>query len=598
MAAAGAFLLLALATCWNAIWFGFEIGSDEHYEVTKAFLWSKGFRLYKVIWNDQQPLLTILQGLLFKCCGVHASVARGLALAFGVLLMAGLFHLVRKSLGVLAACAAMISLLAAPHVFGLSISPMNEVPAFAIGLWALWAIRRWDQDSRCVWLVASGLILAIALEVKLTAAILAPALSIELAILTLANSKGRRAVAMARNGLIWGGSVLGGFILLGLILGTGYSQVYASHFSTVNPAALAEVRQFAFTLGNFLRYRQALFALAAALCLAAWRGHWRQLAFPFVLFATAIFVHLCHRPFWPYYYLHFAIPIAWLIGYAVGELWKVAHEAVRSTRQFSLRRFGLVLVASLLSATVVTHAWIILKSEIGTIREVRRVDVNFLVAAMKAAAPRTQWVYTRATMYAFYAKLRVIPELAVMPLKRYWSGQITQREILDLVKRYRPEQLLLDERDMANMEMARFVNEHYKLITQDADLTLWLIDSQSCAPTLISRPPKSDLQGPELYGENYINWGQEESCAFYAFQAMFARVNSLGLRPVAVSELLRDGEIAEIRHEIYRNSGSKFDSYLGEPLQKPWQFDLYHSQSFLVWRLLKVISKASRPVPL
>jgi hypothetical protein len=473
LAAAGAFLLLALATCWATIWSGFEIGQDEHFEVAKAFLWSKGFRLYREIWNDQQPLLTILQGLLFKGFGALIGVARGLALAFGALLTAGLFHLVRKSFGVIAAFGAMISLLAAPHVFKFSISTMNEVPAFAAGLWALWAIRRWDKDGRRVWLAASGLILAVALEIKLTAIILAPALGVELAILALRGSRAGRIVDLARNGLIWGGSVLGGFILLGLVLGTGYRQAYASHFSVVGPAALAEVRQFAFTLGNLLGYRQALFALAAALGLAAWRRHWRPLAFPLVLFATAIAVHLYHRPFWSYYYLHFAVPIAWLTGYAVGELWNVALEEVRRTPRLAFRGFGLALAASLLSGAVVTYAGISLKSEIVKIRGIHRIDADPLVAAMKAAAPRTQWVYTRAPIYAFYAQLRVIPELAVMPRKRFWSGEITQPEILALLKRYKPEQLLLDDQDMADAEMARFVNERYKRVTQDAGLTLW-----------------------------------------------------------------------------------------------------------------------------
>ena len=128
---------------------------------------------------------------------------------------------------------------------------------------------------------------------------------------------------------------------------------------------------------------------------------------------------------------------------------------------------------------MVTYAGGSLKSAIEEIRGVRRVDTDPLVAAMKAAAPRTQWVYTRATMYAFHAKLRVIPELAVMPRKRFWSGEITNPEILALLERYKPEQLLLDGQDMADPEMSRFVHEHYRLATQDADLTLWLSVSQS-----------------------------------------------------------------------------------------------------------------------
>jgi len=474
MAVGAAFLLLALATCWSTIGFGFQLGGDEHHEVTKAFLWSEGFRLYHEIWNDQPPLLTVLQGSLFKWFGVYPGLARGLALAFGALLAAGLFRLVRKSLGAPAAFGALFSLLAAPHVFELSLSPMSEVPAFAVGLGALGAIRRWDKDGRSVWLAISGLILAFALEIKLTAVLLAPALGLELAILTLARTKTGRMAKLARNGAIWGGSVLCGLVLLDLALGTGYLQAYASHFSTLSQAAAAEVRQLAFTLGDFLRYRQALVALAAALGLAAWRRHWRPLAFPLALFATALAVHLVHRPFWPYYYLHFAVPIAWLAGYAVGESWKAALDRVRRTPRLSLWGAGLALAASVLSAGVVVYAGVTLASETKKIRGVRRVDADPIVAAMKAAAPGTQWVYTRATMYAFHAKLRVIPELALMPRKRFWSGQITRAEILALVKRYGPEQLLLDDRDMADAEMAQFVGEHYRPLTRDAGLALWL----------------------------------------------------------------------------------------------------------------------------
>lgn len=475
MAVAGAFLLLALATCWSTIGFGFQLGGDEHHEVTKSFLWSEGFRLYHEIWNDQPPLLTVFQGSLFKWFGAYASLARGLALAFGALLAAGLFRLTRKSLGVPAAFGALFSLLAAPHVFELSLSPMSEVPAFAVGLGALGAIRRWDKDGRGVWLAISGSILAFALEIKLTAALLAPALGLELAILTLARSKAGRIAKLARNGAIWGGSFLCVWVLLELALGPGSRQAYASHFSTLGQAAAAEVRQLAFTFGDLLRYRQALVALAAALGLAVWRRHWRPLAFPLALFATALVVHLVHRPFWSYYYLHFAVPVAWLTGYAVGELWKAALDAVRrTTPRLSLCGAGLALAAALLSAGVASYTAVTLASETAKIRGVRRADADPLVAAMKASAPGTQWIYTRATMYAFHAKLRVIPELALMPRKRFWSGQITRAGILALVKRYRPEQLLLDDRDMADAEMARFVGEHYRPSTRDAGLTLWL----------------------------------------------------------------------------------------------------------------------------
>jgi hypothetical protein len=473
LAAALAFFGLILAACSGALLNAFELGADEHYEVTKAFLWSKGFRLYQDIWNDQQPLLTILQGVLFKCFGVHVMVARCLAVSFGALLTAGLFHLVRKSFGLLAASAAIICLLTAPQVFGLTISPMLEVPAFGVGLWALWAIRRWEHDCRGSWLVASGLILATALQIKLTAVLLAPALGIELVIITLSRAGPGRFRETVRNSFIWGGAVLGGFVLLGLVLGSGYRQAFASHFSTPTPEALAEINQLGLSLADFVRHPEALWGLGAALGVAAWKRSWRQLAFPLALFVTAAAVHLNHRPYWPYYYLHFAVPIAWLTGYAVGELWKAAFQAVRSAPRLTFRGIALALAASFLGAVVVAGGGARLASDIEQIRAIPHAARDPIVARMKSLAPRTRWVYTRATMYAFHAKLPVIPELAVMPRKRVWSGQITRVEVVTLLKKYQPEQLLLSDEELADAQLRSFVTSGYTLLTQEAGLSLF-----------------------------------------------------------------------------------------------------------------------------
>ena len=65
-----------------------EIGMDEHYEVIKGLLWAKGFSLYHQVWNDQPPLYTVLLGLCFKSFGATIAVARLLAVAFGLSLLA------------------------------------------------------------------------------------------------------------------------------------------------------------------------------------------------------------------------------------------------------------------------------------------------------------------------------------------------------------------------------------------------------------------------------------------------------------------------------------------------------------------------------
>lgn len=57
---------------------------------------------------------------------------------------------------------------------------------------------------------------------------------------------------------------------------------------------------------------------AVGVTVIGWRRQW-DLLVPVVLLATVMLVHLWHRPYWPYYRLHFAIPLAWLGGMGIVE---------------------------------------------------------------------------------------------------------------------------------------------------------------------------------------------------------------------------------------------------------------------------------------
>jgi hypothetical protein len=56
---------------------------------------------------------------------------------------------------------------------------------------------------------------------------------------------------------------------------------------------------------------ECVIAAAACMIIAARQKH---LGDPLTLLATVSAVHAIHRPWWNYYYLHFAIPIPWLAG--------------------------------------------------------------------------------------------------------------------------------------------------------------------------------------------------------------------------------------------------------------------------------------------
>jgi 4-amino-4-deoxy-L-arabinose transferase-like glycosyltransferase len=455
-----------------------EVGIAEHYEVTKALLWAKGFSLYSQVWNDQPPLHTLLLGLCFRSFGATIGVARTLAVAFGLSLLAACWVLVRRRCGILAALLATVCLVVAPQVFELSVSAMLEVPAIGTALWALWPILQWQERRQLAWLVLSGGVFAAALQIKLTAAVAAPALAVEILLAAQGLTKAGRVREAARALGIWVGSVAGVYLGLAAVLGTVPLDVlWASHFSAQTREHAGESLGLPFWSLLWFYHVEAVWAAGVGLLLLIWRRHWRRLAFPLVWLLTVMLIHLEHRPWWSYYYLHFALPLAWLSGYGVAELLRVAWvKAADRTFHARFLAYGCLGVATLLLALVMAYGGGRLIAEVERIWAVPRVEESTLVAKMRQYADRTRWVYTQETIYPFHAGLTVVPELAVMPRKRFWSGQISKEQILATVKQYRPEQILLDSGPL-DPGMREFVESGYRVVYQDWDHCLYVAKS-------------------------------------------------------------------------------------------------------------------------
>jgi len=64
------------------------------------------------------------------------------------------------------------------------------------------------------------------------------------------------------------------------------------------------------------------------------------------------------------------------------------------------------------------------------------------------------------------------PEIAMVTLKRYWSGQINNAEILELCSHYQPAQLLLKP-DMIDDDWRKFLGG-YTMVYQDKTLNFYL----------------------------------------------------------------------------------------------------------------------------
>lgn len=436
--------MVLIATCLGSNLPEIQIGPDEHFEVNKSLLWAKGYPLYTRIWNDQPPLYTVLLGMLFKCFGPSIIVARGLAAGFGLLLLTAFFIAVKRTSGSLAACVASFCLITAPEVVKVGISVMLEVPAIATGLCALLPLYRWKNNSGRSWLMASGLVFGAALQVKYTALILLPALTVEIVLLSWQKERTSRIMQSLDNCVVWFGIVAIAFLLIGMVLSSGYGEAWQSHFSPAS-RRVAETRSLTFSILALLEHQEGLWGGVAGLLFATIDRGWRQTALPVTLLATAIGIFCCHRPYWDYYYLYIAVPLAWLTGYAIVGLLRFAWaEGAKGFFRSPWMRLFSYLIGSVLVVTSLTEGGTRLMSQVEEIRHLPSVHDREAISKMKEFASQTKWIYCMDnSIYAFYAGLPVIPELAVLPRKRFWSGQINDEQIAAIVQRYRPEQVML-----------------------------------------------------------------------------------------------------------------------------------------------------------
>lgn len=441
----------------------------------KGFLCYKGFSLYTQIWNDQPPVSTILLSWAFMFFGPSVLVARLVAAGFGLLLFGAFYQLVRQRSGTWSALLAVFFLAASPGVLQHSVAVMLEVPAIGTALLSAWLLFRWGRRSHWGWLWASGAVMGVALQVKLTAVVVAPAVVSELVLLAQAHRSNAKWRTAFRDALQWAVAVGILFAVIGLIWGNrSYEMSWKSHFMEHPVPGLKSPDEYRFQPTVFLDHAECVAAAVVGLLLVTRQRRWREAAFPIVLLSTALVVHALHRPWWTYYYLHLAVPLAWLAGLATGEVIRVVGQlwsarTVRLASPVTWQWVGL----SVLTALALAMAEARLEAGVKHLRQSPRASASPVLARMIDYADRTRWIYAQPVIYPFHARLAVPPELAVVMLKRFWSGQITTREIVDVCRRYQPEQLLL-YRVRAGGEWKDLLDAEYAVAYQDREHVLYV----------------------------------------------------------------------------------------------------------------------------
>ncbi|MDA1276778.1 MAG: hypothetical protein O2960_22400, partial [Verrucomicrobia bacterium] len=285
----------------------------------------------------------------------------------------------------------------------------------------------------------------------------------------------RRHWSFAKPLLIWLTTIAAtfGFITL-LFPGEGVDLLWRSHSLAEAKLDTDSPDRYAFDNALLLRDFDALIPAMLGVLILLLRRRW-DLLFPAALFATVYFIHLFHRPYWYYYYLHFSIPMAWLAAIGARELFSILWRF--EFADFKRPPFKPVWVSLLWSAALSLIVAGLPERFSRGIAQISYADdarQNPIVRQLREYRWQTKWVFTDRVIYAFHGGLPVPPELAVIPAKRIWSGQITPEEIVAKLKEYRPEQIVLIGSKVRNPSVDEFIEKHYVGIGASGEQRHWV----------------------------------------------------------------------------------------------------------------------------
>ena len=461
-----------------------KIGADEDFELSKATLCLHGYHLYTQIWDDQPPLDTFLITGILRHCSPSVLGPRLLTVFSTVVLLGCLFCLIHRLYGLLAAWITIVFLVASPGFLELSSSCMQEIPALAPVIAALLILSVSIPSAGFFAEVGAGIVFGLALQMKLIGLAYTP---LVLLLIWLRNRA--CAGAIRRSGfslLVFFGTVACSFAVLNCLTGNSlllqFKQAWGAHFAQAHSSDYGSPAEHTFDWGIMLRnWDTTAPALFGAILLMGNVRPRPEKVVPLLWLVLTFLVFSLHRPWWAYYYIHNAIPLSICAGIGVAELWKSA-----------LKRKSLVWSTTLGIFCVCILTWIgsRIYLEEKALESSPRLSNCLVLNEIKRFKPYTTFLFTDRPIYSFHAGIPMPPHLAVISLKRFWSGAITSQGITDELSKVKPGLILLAN-DNSEVPFESFLTQEYRLVYGDAENRLYAHQSISRKPGVptVGSPP-------------------------------------------------------------------------------------------------------------
>ena len=425
----------------------FDWRYDEGLDAMKARLVLDGYSLYRDIWSDQPPLLTLLLATAFAVFGQSVLVGRVLVLLLSGLGLLAMGRIGRHLAGRPAALVMVVFMALMPHFHDLSRAILLSLPAIGVGLTALAAGFVYQSTGRPHWIAVSALLFGLGLLIK---PVIAP-LYLPLSALALLGTRHHRATPRERirRWAVFSTAVAAPLFLtvvlshprafLGQVVGTFTQTREACGFSLAENVAM--VREYLLDADWGVCHAGLLSLAAVGLLSLAVRRRWYHLV-PMGLWLAAVLLAVLF--YWQLreHQLFLLMPsLAACAGIGVGQAATglvASRRATATQRLLTLAGLVCVIATSCSVPLMVRQDFALWGASLAQRTSSKWLACRDVIRFLRSHAPLNSTIITDGVMLAFKAGHLVPPMLAVPSNRRLTAGKLDPNLLIGITEKARP----------------------------------------------------------------------------------------------------------------------------------------------------------------
>ncbi|MGK7929820.1 MAG: ArnT family glycosyltransferase [Microcystaceae cyanobacterium] len=487
--------LLVLVLVFMPIGSVFEYNFDEGCEVMWAFLQNQGLLLYKDIWSDQTPVFSQFTRTSLAIFGNSIFHLRLLVLVFAAVLLYFFYETLALFFDRITAIFGTFILAFSRDFIPLAVQVKVDIPSLTFSMASIFFFFKGfyhkDRKFGVLFLILSSLFLELALFSKMYVVIIVFALATYSGVMFLMNLKNRETKKWVVQAFLCWGISLFLFSLVTMVsfylwLGNDIFDLFiGSHLRAKEYFTL----DFTSLIQGAFKSETSLWLLSASgLLILFTKERWR-IIFPLLWLVGAIAVLYDHKPAWSHYYLLLAIPMAWIAS----SVFFWVKQRLTSSYFGSFQSFfnkdktisfpsvgsrivtflAIGLIGMVLFSPILLNLKVIVQGN-HPFQKMWGEEIKAeILTNIKGFSDQTNWIATDRAMFAFYADLKVVPELAALPRKRVVTEEFNGSDFLEIIKKYNPEQVLIgryvegrfDKPFLNDVALSNYLEEKYQDIT-------------------------------------------------------------------------------------------------------------------------------------